>query len=63
MASASCGPPKSKIRLAMPSYEKRPRSRSYRKTVMSNVPLLTIGLLVMIAFLAALFFIVTGGST
>lgn len=46
----------------MALYEKRPRSRSIRKTLASNVPFLTICIIVMMAFLAAMFFIVTGGS-
>lgn len=46
----------------MALYEKRPRSRSIRKTLASNVPFLTICIIVMMAFLAAVFFILTGGS-
>ena len=44
-------------------YEKRPRFKSIKKTLASNVPFLTISIIVLMAFLAAMFFIVTGGNS
>jgi hypothetical protein len=46
----------------MPQHEKRSKSKSHRKSDMSNAPFLTLGFIVLIAVLAAMFFIVTGGS-
>ena len=37
-------------------YQRRPRIRSYRQTLKSNLPMLGIGLMVMAALLIAMFF-------
>lgn len=43
-------------------YEKRPRTRRYRKTIRANLPFLAMCVLVATSMSIALFFIFTGGK-